>query len=361
MTSGLRREGIATTQLVFIDKMDKKTVQIDVAAVHDDDPSVINDFRSIGCKVITFPDRKNQTTKYIFRLIYILKREKYDIIHVHGSSAVLGIEMLIARIAGVPVRIAHSRNTKCNEEKLDRFMRPLFYRTYTDGLACGIDAGHWLFNDRPFTVVHNGKDFSSFHFSELLRIEEREKLSLGSKIVVGHVGRINQQKNHEFLLRVFAAFHEKITNSVLYLIGDGPLRNHVESLAVSLGILDSIIFAGNVSDISFRLQAMDIMIFPSLYEGLPNVVLEWQAVGLPCLISDNITEECASSDLVHFMSLNEDAKQWADEAIEIYEKQGNREENARRATLALKNAGFDINENANDLVELYKNLSQKRK
>jgi len=358
LTNGLRREGISTTQLVFLSKMDKSHMQIDVAAVHNNDPAVIHDFEAIGCRVVTLPDRKKDTVQYFLNLIRTLRKGKYDIIHVHGSSAMLSIELMAARMVGVPVRIAHSRNTTSGDLKLDRLLRPLFHKTYTHGLACGMDAGHWLFDDRPFTVVHNGKDFSDFHFSPHLRAQQRKKLMLEDKVVVGHVGRMNPQKNHQYLLQVFAAMQEKVPNAVLYLMGDGPFRAQLEQSVKELGIADSVIFAGNVSDVSLRLQAMDVMVFPSLYEGLPNVVLEWQAVGLPALISDSITTECAPSDLVHFMSLEEEAQEWADRAIELYEKQHNREEDAARATFLLKEEGFEINQNARDLEEMYKEFLQ---
>lgn len=353
LTNGLRREGISTTQLVFLNKMDKSSLQIDVAAVHNNDPAVIHDFEAIGCRVVTLPDRKKDTLQYFRRLMQTLRRGKYDIIHVHGSSAMLSIELMAAKMAGVPVRIAHSHNTTSGDAKLDRLLRPLFHRTYTHGLACGIDAGHWLFDGAPFTVVHNGQDFSNFHFSSDLRKQQRKKLLLENKFVVGHVGRLNTQKNHRYLLQVFAAIQAKVPNAVLYLMGDGPLRSQIEELARELGILDTVIFTGNVSDVSLRLQAMDVMVLPSLYEGLPTVVLEWQAVGLPSLISDSITKECAPSDLVSFMSLEEEAQKWAAKAIDIYEKQNNREADAARATLQLKEAGFEINKNAQDLEEMY--------
>lgn len=358
LTNGLRREGISTTQLVFLNKMDKSSLQIDVAAVHNNDPAVIQDFEAIGCRVVTLPDRKKDTLQYFRRLMQTLRRGKYDIIHVHGSSAMLSIELLAARLVGVPVRIAHSRNTTTGDVRLDRLLRPLFHRTYTHGLACGMDAGQWLFDNRPFTVVHNGKDFSDFRFSPDLRTQQRRRLGLDNKMVVGHVGRMNQQKNHQFLLQVFAAIQQKVPNAVLYLMGDGPLKAQVEQSASELGIADAVVFAGNVSDVSQRLQAMDVMVFPSLYEGLPNVVLEWQAVGLPALISDSITEECAPSDLVHFLSLEEEAQKWAEKAMEIYEQQSSREEDAARATFLLKEAGFEINQNARDLEEMYKAFLQ---
>lgn len=360
MTSGLRTEGIATTQLVFMRKLDKSKIEMNIAAVHDNDPYVISEFEKIGCHVVIFPDRTQNTFRYFVDLYNELKRGKYDIVHVHGSSALLAVDLMAAKFAGVPVRIAHSRNTRCNNVKIDRFLRPVFYKAYTDAMACGEEAGKWLFKNRDFKVMHNGKDFNDFCFSMKLREQERKRLGLEDKLVFGHVGRFNEQKNHKYLIDVFYRILQMRENAVLYLIGDGHLSAEIHKYVKELEIEDKVIFAGSVSDVSQRLQAMDFMIFPSLFEGLPNVVLEWQAEGLPCLISDTITRECAPSDLVEFLSLESGAQVWADRALRMLDSYQNREENAKKATAALKRAGFDIEHNAQELAEVYDKLLRKR-
>lgn len=360
ITGGLKREGITTTQLVFMKNIDKSNIEMNIAAVRDNDPDIMEEFKKVGCKVIEFPDRNKKVVKYFYSLCLELRKGRYDIVHVHGSSSLLVIELLAAKLVGVPVRIAHSRNTRCNYMRLDKIFRVIFYGTYTDALACGEDAGKWLFGNRPFTIIHNGKDFSDFNFSNRLRKKERLMLGINNKIVIGHVGCFNEQKNHRFLIRVFEKIYEINSNTILYLMGDGPLYESIKDYVNELEIKDSVIFAGNVCDVSTRLQAMDIMILPSLYEGLPNVVLEWQAEGLPCLISDTITKECAPTELVEFMSLEADPEKWAEKALLMLENMGNRAENAEKAVRALRKAGFDIKNNAKDLVKLYEVLAYKR-
>lgn len=300
MTSGLKREGIASTQLEFFKNMNSEKFEIYVAAVHDNDEATIADFNNNGIHVIVFPDRKKQILSYFNALVKSMKNVGPDIVHVHGSSAILCIELLAAKIAKVKIRIAHSRNTMSENEKADKLLRPIFYKLCNYNLACGKDAGEWLFEQREFTIIHNGKDFSKFCFNEELRREQREKDNLKDNIVIGHVGRLNYQKNQEYLIKVFYEFQKNHHNAILYLIGDGAYRKQYEELIDSLRISDKVYFAGSVSDVADRLQAMDLMVFPSRYEGLPNVVLEWQAEGLPCLISDKITKECAPSNLVVF-------------------------------------------------------------
>lgn len=357
ITGGLRREGIASTQLEFFKNMNLNKIEISVAAVHNNSPEMIADFQENGCKVYELPDRQDDTVRYFFSLVRTMKKIKPDIVHVHGSSAIMSIELLAAKIAGVKVRIAHSRNTKADNAKKDKMLRPLFNQLYTDGMACGEEAGRWLFGDKPFTVVHNGKDFKKFNYDSDTRIEQRNKLHLNGKKVVGHVGRINMQKNHEFLIRAFHEFEKRNPEAVLYLIGGGPLTEERKKQVEELGISDKVIFAGSVNDVPERLQAMDIMVFPSLYEGLPNVVLEWQAEGLPCLISDKITKECAPSDLVKFASIEDDPKIWADKMEQMLEQFTDREEQAKRGTHALKENGFDIVDATRQLENIYLKLA----
>lgn len=358
LTGGLRVEGIASTQLMFFQNIDMEKFQIDVAAVHNNSQEMISEYEKAGCSVIVFPDRTSETVNYFFALLKYLKKVRYDIIQVHGSSALMSVELLAAKIAGIPIRIAHSRNTKADNARVDKLLRPLFNWLYTDGVACGEDAGKWLFGKRKFIVLHNGKDFSRFCFDSKLRAEERNKYNFDGKIVIGHVGAFNYQKNQEYLVRVFAEYLKKNENAILYLIGDGGVRPAVLKKARELKIENKVIFAGNVRDVPQRLQAMDIMVFPSRFEGLPNVVLEWQAEGLPCLISDKITKECAPSDLVEFASIEDNPKYWSDKIDCMLKKFTDREEQARRGTLALKANGFDIVDATKQLENMYLKLTE---
>lgn len=356
ITGGLQREGISSTQLDFFKRIDINKYEIIVAAVHDNSDEMIQEFESNHCSVLKFPDRQEHVFRYFFSLIKSIKEMKPDIVHVHGSSAIMSVELLAAKIAGVKVRIAHSRNTKADRKKLDKILRPIFNNVYTNGLACGKDAGEWLFGKKPFTIIHNGKDFTKLHYDSQLRILRREAYGLDDKIVVGHVGCFNYQKNHDYLIQVFNEFNSRHTNAVLYLMGTGTFLNKVKMQIKNIGIEDKVIFAGSVNDVDKRLQAMDIMVFPSKFEGLPNVVLEWQAEGLPCLISDKITKECAPSHLVEFASIEDDPKIWADKMEQMLEQFTDREEQAKRGIQALKESGFDIADATKQLENIYLKL-----
>lgn len=361
ITGGLRREGISSTQLEFFKNMDLSRFEIYVAAVHNNEIEMISEFEQHGCTVIEFPDRQKNIVKYFFSLSHELRKIKPNIVHVHGSSTIMSVELLAAKVTGVKIRIAHSRNTKADREKLDKILRPLFNHLYTDAFACGEDAGKWLFGDRPYTVIHNGKNFQKFAYDERVRKRKRIELGLQDKIVVGHVGRINFQKNHQYLIEVFSAFKKDFPSAVLYLMGDGSLKDELVALIKENKLENSVVLAGSVNDVADRLQAMDIMVFPSRFEGLPNVVLEWQAEGLPCLISDEITKECAPSNLVRFASINSSPNVWAATMAEMLRSYTNRKKQAEEAVYALKNEGFDIKDAVKQLESAYETLIEKNR
>ncbi len=220
-------------------------------------------------------------------------------------------------------------------------------------LACGRDAGKWLFGDNNFAIIPNGKNVCDFTFDANARKMARERLAIPQNAVaIGHVGRFNEQKNHAKLLEVFRELRNRSTKYKLVLIGDGGLLPETRELASKLGIGSSVLFLGRRSDVPFLLNALDCMILPSLYEGFPNVVLEWQINGLPCIVSDSVTRECAVTPLVRFVSLSEPASAWAAYVEEAF-SQSNRRLDSRRATRDVSEAGYDIKKNAAMLREFY--------
>lgn len=358
ITGGLGREGITTTQLEFMKSMDKSDIQIDIAAVHDDEPDVIKEFEIAGCRVLKFPDRKRKLIAYIKQLNYLIRKERYDVIHVHGSSAIMSVELLIAKIAQVKVRIAHSRNTLADHGIIDKLLRPIFYRSYTHGFAVGEEAGKWIFGKREFSIIHNGKDLKKFHFSNEQRVDVRSRFKIGDKIAIGFVGNLNKQKNILFLIDVIKCNDEINPNCLYFLMGDGPERDNIKVKLNEIGLLDKVILTGRISNIPEMLQGMDIMLLPSLFEGLPNVVLEWQAMGLPSIISERITEECKICDLVKFVSIDQGVEPWISEVGKV-SLDINRKEESENSYKIMREMGFDINENVRFMKEFYIKSSQK--
>lgn len=360
-TNGLNFEGISISIISYLEAMDRSDMEIDFALVSQDfNPDMLKIVKEMGCDIHVLPPRKEKTFGYFFALRRLIRKNQYDIVHAHGNSATLAIEMWAAKLAACKVRIAHSRNTCTDYPKLDKFLRPFFNMSYTQGFACGTEAGRWLFGKHKFRVIPNGKDILKFAYDSNKRTEYRSKNKLSNKLVIGHAGGFNFQKNHEFLIKIFKELsHDDNKCYVLYLIGDGELRPQIEKMVKDYELEEKVVFTGNISNMAEILQAMDIMVLPSRFEGFPNVVLEWQIACLPCVISDAITKECRLTDLVSYMSLQEGPAAWADKirSLEI----GDREEMSEYVLGQIRAAGFDIKENARQLKAIYYELlSEKR-
>ena len=363
ITGGLLRDGITLSQLDYMKLINKDYFDIDIAAVHNDSELIIEEFNRYGCNVIRLPDRKKRVISYIISLNKIIKKKKYDIIHVHGSSSIMAIELLIAKINGVKVRIAHSRNTETNNYFIHKILKPIFTKSYNVALACGEDAGRWLFENQRFTVLHNGKDLEKYKFDENIRKKIREKYNLHNIKTLATVGNCNDQKNQSFLIDVFNEIYKKDKNIHLFIIGDGKNKKYLEEKCKKLNIGDNVTFLGRIDNVNEYINAMDIMLLPSLYEGLPNVVLEWQASGVPCLVSDKITRECKVSNLVKFISIDLGVKPWVEKILELKISEKNEKiENSKEGCNALINKNFEIKNNVKKLEEIYKkNFEEKNK
>lgn len=353
ITNGIRRNGICVSQLDYYKLIDKEKFIIDIVAVHNNTKDMIDEYFNAGCRVYELTDRRKNLFKYLKELKELIKKEKYDIVHVHGSSTLMALELRIAKKCGVPVRIAHSRNTTCDKKILDKIFRLSFERNYNVALACGEEAGKWLFKKDKFIVFHNGKNLEKYKFNEKTREKIREQYNFGSKLVFGHVGLFTQQKNHVFLIDAFESYHKSNKNSILVLIGEGSLMEEIKQKVNDKNLNDSVLFLGRKSNVEEIIQGLDIMLFPSLYEGLPNVVIEWQASGLPCIISDKITKECSVGDLVKFLPINCDVKLWEKEINNTLSKCQDRKKQSEIACEQLKNNSFDINNNVKILEKLY--------
>lgn len=353
-TSGFaKKEGISTVILDYFSRFNPEEFITEIVIDGNYDKNLISEFKN--CSIVTqfLPSRKKNTCKYLSAIYMLLKRNKYDALYIHGSSALMSMELFIARLCGCKVRIAHSHNTTCDNRHWDRLLRPLFYHLYTDAIACGIQAGKWLYGNRPFDLMKNGRDINKYTYDAAKRKNIRNSLHIDEgTLVVGHVGNFNKQKNQEFLLRVFCELLKKRSNSKLYLMGNGTLLDEQKNLAKKLSIENDVVFTGNINNVEEMLQAMDVMVLPSLYEGLPLVAIEWQIASLPCIISDYVTSECAFSELVCFKSLQDSPDNWADAIIELEGIDRYGIKNIMEK-LTISN-GFDINQNALSLQEYFR-------
>lgn len=337
--------------------MDKSGMDIRVLATNSPEKNVIQKIENSGCKVVLIPYRKKNVVKYFWTLYYYIVKEKIDIVHVHGSSAIMSIELVAAKLAGCKVRIAHSHNTTCENQRIDKILRPIFNRSYTTAFACGQDAGRWMFGKRDFTIIPNGRNLKRYEYDIERRSEYRNRLGISSDaLVIGHVGRFNRQKNHEYMIRIFSEVYKEERNSYLVLVGTGEKVDEIRKLVRKLKLEKNVIFTGVIENISDYLSAFDVMLLPSLYEGLPLVVIEWQIAGLPCIVSDTITKECKITPLVKFKSIEKEAEAWANDIRNLALQ--DRNDNKNVIFNKIKMAGYDIESGAEKLKQMYSGLAE---
>lgn len=296
--------------------------------------------------------------------------KKYDIVHSHINES--GMDILrIARKCGITVRVAHSHNTK-NHKKINTIKEALhkvyldcarkmlpFYATHFIG--CSELAGKDLFgericNQKNYITFKNAIDIDNYIFKPKIREEIKRKMGLSGKKVVGHVGRFDYQKNHTYIIRIFYELYKNDKNVVLVLIGEGEEFTSIKELVKNLGLEDAVLLLGRRMDVNEILQVFDVFLLPSHYEGLSVALMEAQASGLPCLVSDKTTKEANISGDVEFMDINLPPGLWAERLKEILEETAiiDRRKNISR----MRSAGFDRKTNILVLERFYRDALQ---
>ena len=352
--------GITSVIMNYYRWMDKSRMIMDFVTIGETNEGIREELKENGSKLYEFKRAKNPFY-YMKSLTRLLREQQYDVVHVHGNSALMLVDLLPAKWAGVPVRIAHSHNTDCTNKLLHHLLEPVFRKTYNHGFACGEEAGKWLYGIGKFLVVRNGIDLQKFRFLPEVRMECRRKIGAGKRRVIGHVGHFTEQKNHRFLIDLFAELQKENPEILLLLLGDGMLMDEMVERAKENNVMEHVIFCGNVQDIPNYLMAMDLFVLPSIYEGMPLSLIEAQASGLPCIASDRISPEARLTDLMGFLPLEEEDR-WKREILNNLdleclglEKESleYRQSKSEEASRRIAEQGYEIKENASRLQSLY--------
>lgn len=358
LVSCMNTGGAETFLMKLYRKIDRTKYQMDFGVFTEEEGFYDEEIKLLGGKVHHLVPKTKNFSLYKKGLYDLVKKEQYKYVLRITSNAAGFYDLKIAKEAGARVCIARSSNSSDGDSfkvKLINDISRFLFVKYVDVKIAPSDlAAEYTFGKKATAkgevyYLNNGLDLDVYSFSEEKRKRIEGEFGLQGKFVVGHVGRFSKQKNHEFLIDIFYELKKKKDNAVLLLVGNGELKQNIEDKAKALGIDDSIIFAGIRSDVPDLLSAMDVFVFPSFYEGMPNTVIEAQATGLPCVIADTITKEACVTDCVHFKSLADSAEKWVEKILESKNNIGDRSLYSK----VMKNRGYDIN----DVVKMFKKIT----
>ena len=305
--------GVESVIMNYYRHLDHSKVQFDFICDEDSTRIPYDEIKKLGGRVFLVPKYQN-LPKYLKALEKLFKENQYRIVHSNINTLSV-FPLYAAKKAGVPIRISHSHSTSNPKEwkrnLIKNILRPFSKRYATDYFACSELAGRYLFGNKSFDqgkvkIIHNAIDIDKFKFDEVARKKLRKEFGIkDSTIVVGHVGRFVQQKNHTFLVDVFKGYHKKNPDSKLLLVGSGPLEDEIKKKVERLDLKDSVLFRGQRDDINKLYSVMDVFCLPSLYEGLPVVGVEAQAAGLPTIFSNRISKEVIVSSYAKIVSIQD--------------------------------------------------------
>ena len=347
----MNRGGLETMLMNYYRHIDRTQIQFDFLTHREYDGDYGEEIKKLGGIIYHLPTLNPFSSSYKKALGHFFEHHpEYQIIHVH-QDCLSSVILKEAEKCGIPVRIAHSHNV--NQDHNLKYVIKMYFRRFipkyaTDLFACSEEAGEWMFGDAPFKVFNNAINAQSYVFNVEKRNRSRKELGVcDTTLLVGHVGRFSPQKNHSFLIDIFYEIQRR-TEAKLLLVGDGELHADIEKMIADLKLQDKVIMTGVRIDVADLMQAMDLFVFPSKYEGLPVTMIEAQSAGLPCVISEKVPIECKVTDLVSQINLSVPAEYWAETIIKTAMS------TVRQDTSAfIKEAGFDIAENATWLQDYY--------
>lgn len=350
VVTNMDRGGLESMLMNYYRNIDREKIQFDFLVHRQERAAFDDEIEALGGRIYRLPRLVPWSKSYLSVLNrFFAEHTGYKVVHVH-QDCLSSVILKAAKQHNVPVRIAHSHNA--NQDKNLKYPIKLWYKRSipeyaTNLFACGKDAGDWMFGGASYQIINNAIDVAAYSYGPTKHQEMRRQLDLTDELVIGHVGRFNPQKNHPFLLDIFAALLKKEPNAVLLLVGGGEGMLKIQAKTQELGIAEHVRFLGVRSDVADLMQTMDVFVFPSLYEGLGIALVEAQAAGLPCVVSDTIPHEAYLTDLVDSEKLSAPEEKWAEKILakRAIPRTDRREEIAAH--------GFDITTEAVKLQEFY--------
>lgn len=354
------RGGAEAMIMNYMRHIDRDVIKFDFLTNRDYRAAYEDEIESLGGKVYhmcpMYPGKFGQYKREVRE--FLKEHPEYKIIHSNLEERSY-FALKEAKKLGVPVRISHSHNRPLgvNPKLIVRYYFRYMLKFYnTHMFACGVEAGDWLYgkkNRDKVIVMKNAIDAEEYRYNPQISMEMKRELGIEGKKVIGHVGRFFPQKNHTFLIDIFKAVHDREPEAVLLLVGGGELddslKNQIKDKVDALRLTDSVKFLGVREDVAKVVQTFDVFLLPSLFEGLPVTMVEAQAAGLPCVISDKVPVQCDITGNVEVVKLEDDVQKWAETVCRLAD-----EFEKKDTYKTIVQAGFDIKENAKWLEEFYR-------
>lgn len=356
----LNRGGAETMIMNYYRHIDRTKVQFDFL-VHREEPGAYEEeIKALGGRIYRLPPLyPRHFKKYKKEVQAFFKQHKeYKIIHGHISELGYFLYKEASR-QQVPVIICHAHNSSMIldiKAPIRWYWKHVCRSVITDRFTCSPEAARWMFGNKTKQCIiqmNNAVDTDEFRFNYKKSDNIKKVLRVEDKIVLGHVGRFNEQKNHKFLIEFFGELNRQNNKTVLLLVGTGDLEDRIREQVKQLGIEKNVIFLGSRSDVSELLQAFDVFVFPSLFEGLPVTLIEAQAAGLPCLISDKISRNVdMGMNLIHYLPITQ-ANIWVEEFKSVTMDIDKLRSTRTMDTSQMKKQGYDIEEEAKFIQQFY--------
>lgn len=326
LVSAMNTGGAETFLMKIYRNLDRTKYQMDFCVNVTEKGFYDDEIKRLGGRIFIIPSKSENIKAFKTELSKIVRSYQYDYVLRITSNAMGFLDLKIAKDSGTKRCIARSSNSSDGSglkmlmaHKLGQFL----YSRYVDvkiapsDLAAEYTFGKHILEQKKVTILHNAVDLEQYSYKVENRVKIRHELGIGEKtLLIGHVGRFSKQKNHEFLIEIYKEIYKRVPDSRLILVGTGELQEEIKDKVKSLNLSEKVIFMGVRADVPSILSGMDVFVFPSFYEGMPNTVIEAQATGLPCIIADTITKEANITGLVKYKSLQASVAEWAKEAID---------------------------------------------
>ena len=355
VVNDMHRAGLETMLMNYYRNVDRSKIQFDFLTHRPYESDYDREIKSLGGKVFHAPRLypQNYPTYFKYMKEFFSEHPEYKIVHSHIDTMSY-LPLKAAKKANVPIRIAHSHNTSIDKDfkyPLKVYFKHRISKVANYYAACGKEAGEFLFPGKKFKFIPNAIEVDRFLHNDKIRKEYRTKLGFtDDNLVIGNIGRLSYQKNHEFLVKVFNKIHQKNPDARLVLIGVGEKEEKIRNQVDTLNLSKFVQFLGNRNDVANLYNVFDVFVMPSLFEGIPVVGIEAQFAGLPIVFSDRVPKEVAFTDQCKFISLDESVDEWANIILKERKIESN---NISNSLYNIKNA-VPILENY--YVNLYKQI-----